>query len=113
MATAQLEYVFLWSGPNDVNDSRGIFLLIQTFEDHVITGLFFVLYQLVLICTGLDHKGVCLLADLTFKGLPEVRAVIGGHLFLSLYFQPRFKALEMDGTYRSRTATALKQRVLR
>lgn len=55
-----------------MNDSRGVFLLIQTFEHHVVTGLFFVLNELVLVDTVLDHEGVCFLADLALEGLPEV-----------------------------------------
>ena len=88
MAAAQLKHIPLYGWSNDVDDPGRVLLLVERLEHHVVASLFLVLDQLVLVLSSLNHQGVGFLADFTLEGLPEERAVVGRHLFLTLYFEP-------------------------
>ena len=76
VTTSQFENILLWSGSDNMDDPRGVLFLVERLEHHVITGLLFVLYKFVLVCTFLNHEGVRLFADFALESLPEKRAVI-------------------------------------
>lgn len=89
MATAKLEDISLRGGLDNMDDPRSVLLLVKRFEHHVVACLFFVLHELVLVLTSLDHQRVSFLADFTFESLPEVGAIVLRYFFLTLHFKPR------------------------
>ena len=76
MASAELEYILLRCRSDDVNNSRSIFLLIETLKNHVVTSLFVILYKLVLVSIRLNHKWICLLANFALESLPKERTEV-------------------------------------
>lgn len=93
MTSTELKNVFLWSGSDNVDDTRGVFLLVQTLEHHIITGLFLVFDESVLYIFVSNHEWVGSFANFTLKCLPEVTAEVGGFFTLAFDLEPRFKTV--------------------
>lgn len=89
MSTAQFEDIFLGCGPDYVDNSGCIFLLIKGLKYHIVALLVLVIDKFELIVTGLYHQRVGFLANLALEGLPEERAEIGRLLRLTFDFEPR------------------------
>jgi len=88
VTSTEFEDVFLRGWSNNVNNSTSVFLLIETFEHHVVTFLLLVLDQFKLVVHILDHEGVSSFTDLTLECFPEETTKVCGLLRLSLDFEP-------------------------
>lgn len=99
VASAQFENIFLGCGPDYMDDSAGVFLLVKGLEYHIVALLVLVVHKFELIVSGLDHQRVGFLANLTLEGLPEERAEVGRLFRLTLDFEPRLEALQVDAAY--------------
>ena len=73
VAAAQLEHSLVERGLDNVNDSGRVFLLTETFKNHIVALWSLILDQIVSLIFCLHHQRVGRLADLALKGLPEVR----------------------------------------
>jgi hypothetical protein len=112
VAATELKNVLCWCRSDDVDDSWGVFLLVEGLQEHVVSLLLLVVNQSVLIFVVLDHQWVGSLADLALEGLPEVARKVSWLLRLAFDFEPGFEALQVDAAYSARTLAALEERVL-
>lgn len=95
-----------------MDDSRGVLLLTERFENHVIALRPVIVDQVVDVAIGLHHQGVRSLADLALERLPEVGREVGGDLGLLASFQPVLQAHEMDAADGTPTLASAEKRIL-
>lgn len=97
MASAQFKHPFLlrrWT--DNVNDSRVVFLLRQTFEHHVITFRLVILDKIELPSMGLHHEWVRCLTDFALKSAPKVSCEVRLLLGLPPNLKPGAEALKVN-----------------
>ena len=88
VATAEFEDRLRARRPDDVNNPRGVLLLTETLEDHVVAGWLLVLHKVVVLALSLHHQWVGRFANLALEGLPEVGRPIGLKLRLLARLRP-------------------------
>lgn len=96
MSSSKLKYFFLWCRTDDVNYTRGVLFLIQTFKHHVVTGLLFIFNKFVLVAVGLDHKRIGFLANFTLEGFPKERTEVWQFLRLTFDLHPALETLQVN-----------------
>jgi hypothetical protein len=108
MSTTELESVFVFTRNDNMNDSRCVFLLIETFKHQVITIRALIVYQIIGTITILcrvpfssQDKRVSFLADFALKRFPieGLEASTIFHLFLNV--EPASQAFKVDISDRS------------
>jgi len=113
MSTTKLEHILLRSGSDDMNYPRGIFFLVQTLENHVVSSLFFIFNQLVFWISSFYHQWICLLANFALKCLPKEWTEVRRNFWLTFDLQPRLQTNEMDWPYWTCTSTTFQKRIFR
>ena len=85
MSAPQLKHVLVRSGPDYVDDSRGVLLLVEALEHEVTAVRPLIVHQVEYLALRLDHERVCFLADFTFERLPVERSKVGRRLHRLFY----------------------------
>lgn len=88
MASPKLENILTWCRSYNMNNSGGIFFLVQRFKNHEVPCLFFILHKIKLVLLSLHHEWVRFFADFAFKCLPEITDKIRRNFGLALDLQP-------------------------
>jgi len=72
-----------------MNYSGCVFLLVETFKDHVVSSLCFLLNEPVFVRPCFNHQRVRLLTNFALKCPPEETTKVLWHFSLTFHFEPR------------------------